>query len=359
MKKLIFLLLMLFPIKVLAISASSSIVMDLDNGRILHANNIHDERLIASITKIMTAIVTIECADLDTVVTVGEEVLSAYGSAIYIEVGEKLTLRDLLYGLMLRSGNDAAVVIATNVAGSMENFSLLMNEMASKIGMNDTYFYNAHGLEEDSGEGNTSTAYDMALLTKYAMDNATFREIFGAKNYRVKTNYKTYSWTSKNKLIHNYDFITGGKTGYTEKARRTLVTTGSNNNINLVIVTLNDGNDFQDHITLYEEIFRNYEAVKVIDKEKFEVKEDSEYSDDTLYVMEDIYVPVTNSEKSNLRIEYELYKDNEYIDGDKVGVVKIYLKDDLVREESIYVLVEDDNEENLSWWEKLLRWLKW
>ncbi len=359
MKKLIFLLLMLFPIKVLAISASSSIVMDLDNGRILHANNIHDERLIASITKIMTAIVTIECADLDTVVTVGEEVLSAYGSAIYIEVGEKLTLRDLLYGLMLRSGNDAAVVIATNVAGSMENFSLLMNEMASKIGMNDTYFYNAHGLEENSGEGNTSTAYDMAILTKYAMDNATFREIFGTKNYRVKTNYKTYSWTSKNKLIHNYDFITGGKTGYTEKARRTLVTTGSNNNINLVIVTLNDGNDFQDHITLYEEIFRNYEAVKVIDKEKFEVKEDSEYSDDTLYVMEDIYVPVTNSEKSDLRIEYELYKDNEYIDGDKVGVVKVYLKDDLVREESIYVLVEDDNEENLSWWEKLLRWLKW
>ena len=129
----------------------------------------------------MTAIVTIEYADLDTVVTVGEEVLSAYGSAIYIEVGEKLTLRDLLYGLMLRSGNDAAVVIATNVAGSMENFSLLMNEMASKIGMNDTYFYTAHGLEENSGEGNTSTAYDMALLTKYAMNNKTFREIFGTK----------------------------------------------------------------------------------------------------------------------------------------------------------------------------------
>ena len=357
MKKLIFLFILLFPVKVMAVSASSSIVMDLDNGRILHSNNIHDERLIASITKIMTAIVVIEYADLDTVVTVSDEVLSAYGSAIYIEVGEKLTLRDLLYGLMLRSGNDAAVVIAKNVAGSMENFSALMNEMASKIGMKDSYFYNNHGLEEQSGEGNISTAYDMAILTKYAMNNKTFREIFGTKKYSVKTNYKTYSWISKNKLIHNYDFITGGKTGYTKKARRTLVTTGSSNNINLVIVTLNDGNDFQDHLNLYEEIFRKYEAVKVIDKDNFKVKNDNEYKNDTLYVMEDVYVPVSDDEKKNLKIEYELYKDNKYIDKDKVGVVRIYLKDDLIREENIYVKVNGRKE--LSWWEKLLRWLKW
>ena len=193
----------------------------------------------------MTAIVTIEYADLDKNVEVGDEILEAYGSAIYIELGEKLTLRDLLYGLMLRSGNDAAVVIAKNVAGSMDNFAMMMNEMASKIGMKNTYFYNAHGLEEEDGSGNTSTAYDMALLTKYAMTNSEFRKIFGTKKYTVKSNYKTYTWVSKNKLIHDYDFITGGKTGFTEKARRTLVTTGSNNNINLVVVTLNDPNDFR------------------------------------------------------------------------------------------------------------------
>ena len=358
MKKLIFLLFLLFPLKASAISASSSIVMDLDSGRVLHQNNIYEKRLIASISKIMTAIVAIEYADLDMKITVGEEILEAYGSAIYIEIGEKLTLRDLLYGLMLRSGNDAAVSIAVNVADSMENFAMLMNETAQKIGMNDTYFYNAHGLEENDGSGNISTAYDMAILTKYAMSNSIFREIFGAKSYTVKTNYKTYSWTSKNKLIHSYDFITGGKTGFTEKARRTLVTTGSSNNINLVIVTLNDGNDFQDHITLYENIFRNYEAVKVIDKNNFKVKEDKEYSDDTLYVLEDIYVPVTKEEKKYLRIEYELYKNNTYIDGDKVGSVKIYLKDELIREDNIYVLVEQ-SDEKLSWWEKFLRWIKW
>lgn len=358
MKKLIFLLVLIIPFKVNALSASSSIVMDLDNGRILHQNNIHDERLIASITKIMTCIVTIEYADIDKVVEVGEEILESYGSAIYIELGEKLTLRDLLYGLMLRSGNDAAVVIAKNVAGNMDAFAMLMNDMAKRIGMEDTYFYNAHGLEENDGTGNTSSAYDMALLTKYAMENATFREIFGTKNYTVKTNYKTYSWTSKNKLIHNYEFITGGKTGFTEKARRTLVTTGSNNNINLVVVTINDPNDFQDHIDLYEEIFRNYEAVKVLDKDHFEVTKDNVYKDDTLYIDEDIYVPVTKNEKNKLRIEYQLYKNNTYVDGDKVGNVLVYLDDDVIREENIYVLKEEKTEK-ISWWERLLRWLKW
>ena len=359
MKKFIFIVLLtIFPLKVLALSASNSIVMDLNSGRILHENNINDQRLIASITKIMTCIVTIETADLNEEIEVGEEILKTYGSAIYIEVGEKLTLKDLLYGLMLRSGNDAAVVIAKNVAGSMENFALLMNEMANKIGMKNSYFYNSHGLEEDGEIGNLSTAYDMALLTKYAMENKIFREIFGTKKYTVKTNYKTYSWTNKNKLLHNYEYITGGKTGFTEKARRTLVTTASSNNIDLVIVTLNDPNDFLDHKNLYEEIFRNYEAVKVLDKNNFEIKEDTVYKNDELYILKDVYIPVTKDEKKNIEIKYKLYNNKNYLDNDKVGVAEIYIKDSLIEEVNIYVLKES-KKENLSWWDKLLRWLKW
>ena len=359
MKKFIFIVLLtIFPLKVVALSASNSIVMDLNSGRILHENNINDQRLIASITKIMTCIVTIETADLNEEIEVGEEILKTYGSAIYIEVGEKLTLKDLLYGLMLRSGNDAAVVIAKNVAGSMENFALLMNEMANKIGMKNSYFYNAHGLEEDGEIGNLSTAYDMALLTKYAMENKIFREIFGTKKYTVKTNYKTYSWTNKNKLLHNYEYITGGKTGFTEKARRTLVTTASSNNIDLVIVTLNDPNDFLDHKNLYEEIFRNYEAVKVLDKNNFEIKEDTIYKNDELYILKDVYIPVTKDEKKNIEIKYKLYNNKNYLDNDKVGVAEIYIKDSLIDEVNIYVLKES-KKENLSWWDKLLRWLKW
>lgn len=358
MKKLWLILFLLIPFNAKAISASGVIAMDLDNERVFYSYNEDEKRLIASITKIMSAIVTIEYGNLEQEVTVGEEVLSAYGSAIYIEVGEKLKLKDLLYGLMLRSGNDAAVVIAKNVAGSMDGFSLLMNEMANKLGMKNTYFYNNHGLEENDGKGNLSTAKDMAILAKYAMQNKVFREFFGAKKYTVKTNYKTYSWVSKNKLIHSEDYITGGKTGFTEKARRTLVTTGSRNNINVVVVTLNDGNDFQDHKALYEDIFKNYEAVKVLGKEKLKIKNEKVYKNDRLYLEKDIYVPVKNNEKNKLKIEYELYKNNSYVNGDVVGQVLVYVGDDCVRREDIYVEV-DKKEEKESWFKKILGWFKW
>lgn len=359
MKKLILsFVLLVLPIKVSAITASSAIVMDLNSNRVFFEQNIHEQRLIASITKIMTAIVAIEYGNLDDVYEVSEEVLDAYGSAIYIEMGEKLTLKDLLYGLMLRSGNDAAVVIAKNIAGSMEAFAMLMNETASKIGMTNSYFYNAHGLEESDGTANLSTAYDMALLTKYAMENETFREIFATKNYSVKTNKKSYSWTNKNRLLHEYDFITGGKTGFTKKARRTLVTTASSNNVDLVVVTLNDPNDFEDHLTLYTEIFKKYEAIKVLDKKNFKIKEDTEYKNDTLYIKDDVYIPVLKEEKNSISIKYELFKNNNYMNGDVVGSAKIYIKEELVKEVNIYV--EKNKElENLSWWDKLLRWLGW
>lgn len=359
MKKLILsFVLLVLPIKVSAITASSAIVMDLNSNRVFFEQNIHEQRLIASITKIMTAIVAIEYGNLDDTYEVSEEVLDAYGSAIYIEMGEKLTLKDLLYGLMLRSGNDAAVVIAKNIAGSMEAFAMLMNETASKIGMTNSYFYNAHGLEESDGTANLSTAYDMALLTKYAMENETFREIFATKNYSVKTNKKSYSWTNKNRILHEYDFITGGKTGFTKKARRTLVTTASSNNVDLVVVTLNDPNDFEDHLTLYTEIFKKYEAIKVLDKKNFKIKEDTEYKNDTLYIKDDVYIPVLKEEKNSISIKYELFKNNNYMNGDVVGSAKIYIKEELVKEVNIYV--EKNKElENLSWWDKLLRWLGW
>ena len=153
---------------------------------------------------------------------------------------------------MLRSGNDAAIVLAKNVAGSNDNFAKLMNKLATDIGMKNSYFINPHGLEDNDGNGNISTAKDMALLTRYAMKNKVFREIFGTKKYTVKTNYKTYSWTNKNKLLLSEDYITGGKTGFTKKAHRTLVTTGSRNNINVVIVTLNDGKE--ENVITYTDI---------------------------------------------------------------------------------------------------------
>ena len=355
-KYILFFLLLFFPSSVLAISASSSIAMDLTTGRVLHRNDIDNPRLIASTTKIMTAIVAIENSDISEVVTVSDEVLKAYGSAIYIEVGEELTLKDLLYGLMLRSGNDAAIVIANEVSGSMTDFADLMNITAAKIGMKNTKFYNSHGLEEKDGSGNMSTAYDMALLTKYAVQNETFKEIFGTKKYTVKTNYKTYSWTNKNKLLHNYEYTTGGKTGFTEKSRRTLVTTASKDNIDIVVVTLNDPNDFYDHKSLYETIFKEYEAFLVLDKEKFSIKNETRYENDTLFIEKSVYIPVTKEEKKDLSIKYELLENNKYQDGDVVGTAKIYIKENLVYETNVFVRVTQ--EESLTWWQKFFRWLK-
>lgn len=357
MKKILcFLVLLLVPVKVFAISASSYIAYDLDNDIVYYEKNVDDKRLIASITKILTAIVTIENVDINKNVEVGEEVLKAYGSAVYIEVGEKLTIKDLLYGLMLRSGNDAAIVLAKNVAGSNDNFAKLMNKLATDIGMKNSYFINPHGLEDNDGNGNISTAKDMALLTRYAMKNKVFKEIFGTKKYTVKTNYKTYSWTNKNKLLLSEDYITGGKTGFTKKAHRTLVTTGSRNNINVVIVTLNDGNDFIDHKNMYEEIFRKYKSVKVLDKDKIRIKGEKLYKDNTLYINNDIYVSVL-SDKDKIEIDYNIYENKKYRDNDVVGKVKIKLNDKVVRVEDVYVKVKEVKHK--SWWVKLKEWLRW
>ena len=357
MKKILcFLVLLLVPLKVFAISASSYIAYDLDNDIVYYEKNVDDKRLIASITKILTAIVTIENIDINKNVLVGEEVLKAYGSAVYIEVGEKLTIKDLLYGLMLRSGNDAAIVLAKNVAGSNDNFVKLMNKLATDIGMKNSYFINPHGLEDNDGNGNISTAKDMALLTRYAMKNKVFREIFGTKKYTAKTNYKTYSWTNKNKLLLSEDYITGGKTGFTKKAHRTLVTTGSRNNINVVIVTLNDGNDFLDHKNMYEEIFRKYKSVKVLDKDKIRIKGEKLYKDNTLYINNDIYVSVL-SDKDKIEIDYNIYENKKYRDNDVVGKVKIKLNDKVVRVEDVYVKVKEVKHK--SWWVKLKEWLRW
>ena len=172
MKKLlviISLVLFLIPMNTYAIgeSATSITVMDTDTGRVLYSKNQNEERLIASITKIMTAIVAIESGKLNEVVVVDDSILKSYGSGIYIEIGEQIKLEDLVYGLMLRSGNDAALMIAKYVSGSVEEFAKNMNEKAEKIGMKNTKFYNPHGLDEETE--NVSTSYDMALLTSYAM----------------------------------------------------------------------------------------------------------------------------------------------------------------------------------------------
>ena len=340
MKKLLFFLLCfyLFTYKGYAISnsVSSYILMDMDTKVVMEGKNIHSSRLIASISKIMTCIIAIENGQLDRNVEVTNDVLKAVGSSIYIEVGEHISLKDLLYGMMMRSGNDAAIMVALTISGSMDNFVKLMNEYAIKIGMKNTVFYNSHGLEEANGKGNTSTAYDMALLTSYAMQNKVFRKIFSTRQYTAKSDKKTYNWQNKNKLL-KYDYITGGKTGYTIKARRTLVTTATINGINVVIVTLNDANDWQDHLILYDYVNKTYKKENIVNKKDFEIIDDTLFANDELYIKKNIYVTIKKSDLKDLKIKYYLIKKEKYKNNEEVGYMNIYLKDKLLKTEPIYI----------------------
>ena len=186
MKQFIIFIMCFIPINVFGISASSVTLMDMDNNRVLYSHNQNEKRLIASISKIMTSLVTINNYDIDKVIKVDESVLKSFGSGIYVEVGEEISVKDLLYGLMLRSGNDAAMQLETTIGGSKEGFAKLMNETASNIGMKNTNFINGSGLEENDGSGNMSTSYDMAILMSEAMKNSKFRNIVGTKNILLK-----------------------------------------------------------------------------------------------------------------------------------------------------------------------------
>ena len=302
--------------------------MEEDTKRVLVSKNMNKKKLIASTTKIMTGILAIESGKLNKTVTVTDKVLESYGSAIYLSIGEKMKLKDMVYGLMMQSGNDAALMIAEYLGGE-EKFVEKMNEKAKEIGMENTIFKNPHGLDEKSE--NYSTAYDMALLMRYALSDSTFRKITGCKKHTVKTDEKTYVWTNKNKLLYTYKYTTGGKTGYTDKARRTLVTSASKDDMNLIVVTLNDPNDFKNHKELYEYGFNNYSMEKVFDKDKIKIKGKKVYAKD------DYYYPITKEEKELINIEYKIKDKKTYKKDEKIGEAIIKLGNKTIHKEKLYI----------------------
>ena len=333
------LFILLFPINVFADmdTATSSIVMDMDSKRILYSNNKDEKRLIASITKIMTATIALEKGKLSDVYTAGEEILEMYGTSIYLEYKEKMSLKDLLYGLMLRSGNDAAVVIANNISKDEESFVKLMNNKAKKLGMTNTSFSNSHGLDEVTQ--NYSTAYDMALLSSYAYTTfKEYREITGTYKYTAQTKNKSYLWYNRNKLLNSYEYCTGGKNGYTPSAGRTLVTTASKDKLNLTVVTLNDGGEYQTHKNLYEYAFNKYKRYKILDKNKFSVNKS--FFKDSLYIKESFYYPLTEEEKENIKTVVKITKKKGYKNKQQVGRVDIYLNKEKIDSVKVYVKIK-------------------
>jgi len=325
--KRIFLLLLLFPVSVFGISVPSNnaILIDQDSGRILYSKRINEKRLIASTTKIMTAVIAIESGKLDNNVTIDESDTKSYGSGIYIKPGEIMTIRELVYGLLLRSGNDAAIAIENNLGGH-NSFIKKMNIKAKEIGMNNTHFENSSGLDE-SGEENYSTVYDMALLMKYANNIYDFREINSTKKYELETNMNYYSWTNKNKLLFKYKYATGGKTGYTNKAKRTLVTSATKDDMNLIAVTFNDKDDFNTHKRLYEYGFNNYRRYLILNKKKIRIK-----GYKNAYIKYNYYYLLKNNERKNISTKVIIDRNDNIL-----GYISVKLNGKEVHREKVFI----------------------
>jgi D-alanyl-D-alanine carboxypeptidase (penicillin-binding protein 5/6) len=322
-----------------SVGAKGAVLMEQKSGRVLYEKNAHTKMRIASITKIMTGILAIESGKMNQYVKVSENATHAEGSSVYLKPGEKIKLRDLVYGLMLRSGNDTAVAIAEYIGGSVDGFALLMNQKAREIGMANTHFANPHGL--DDHENHYSTAYDMALLMRYAMRNKTFQKISGTKVYKAPNPTENWDreWKNKNRLLTKYKYCTGGKTGFTKLAKRTLVTTAKNGDMELIAVTLNDSNDWNDHISMYESGFKGFDMAEVLSKGKVDITKNKYYKGH-LYLKKSVVYPSTNKEMDLFTVKYKLNKPEKQRNAHKmekiVGKAVIYLDGKVVEEAPIY-----------------------
>ena len=262
---LCFFLFIPFETEAFDISASSAVLYEPVTKRVLFERNSNTQMSMASTTKIASCITAIENGNLKDVVTVSETASETEGSSVWLESGEKLTLEELLYGMMLSSGNDAAVAIAEHVGGSVEKFAELMNEIAFKSGAINTNFTNPSGLDN---ENHYTTALDLAKLTAYALENTTFLKIVSTKEKTIP--WEGHEWNRKlinhNKLLKLYDGCTGVKTGFTKKSGRCLVSSAVRNGITLIAVTLKAPDDWNDHMKLFEYGFSELQEKVVFEK---------------------------------------------------------------------------------------------
>ncbi len=328
-----------------AISNSiAEIVMEVQTGRVLHQFNAHEKKYMASTTKILTAITIIENCKLDDTVTVTKDTIGIEGSSIYLQEGEILTVKDLLYGLMLRSGNDCAETLAKFCCGSNTKFAELMNKTAIRIGAKNSNFVNAHGLHDDN---HYTTAYDLALISSYAIKNEDFKEICSTESVYIPfTTMQTKRFLiNKNKMLKNYEGCTGIKTGYTKKAGRCLVTSTDKNGMELVSVVLNCGPMWERSREILNKSYTNYTnktialAGEILDF--FELKNRSENVG--ICVHDDIKLPLTNEEIENIDIKFEYNQYGAPIKKDTpLGFIKIYYKNNLIFEQKIYTIIDID-----------------
>lgn len=324
LKKLIVFIIVftLLPIKSYAfeISSHAAILIEANTRQIIYKNNADVRMGMASTTKIMTALVALENSDIKRTITISKNAERQEGSSIYLRAGDCITLEDLLYGLMLNSGNDAAMAIAESIGESSLDFVKKMNEYAVNLGCKDTHFSNPSGLPE---KDHYSTARDMAIIMSHAMENKKFREIVSAKEYKIELpGSKTYL-CNHNKLLWMYRYCVGGKTGYTKSNGRCLVSCAEKDGIKLIAVTLDDRDDWNDHISLFDYGFEKVKTKKIISKNDIISTRQIGNRRINLIAGEDFYIPVCGIIKSSCKIYIDNLPKNIEV-GTQIGYADIY-----------------------------------
>lgn len=332
------------------ISATSAVVMEAGSGRVIYAKNPEAKMPMASTTKIMTALVAIERGNLDDIVTVSDNAFGEPGSSIFLGRGEKVILRDLLYGLMLQSGNDAAVAIAEHIGGSVEGFAALMNEKAAEIGAKNTHFMNPHGLHDPQ---HYTTAYDLALITSYAMHNPVFAQIVSTKYMRIPWEGREYNRVlkNKNKILWQYEGGNGVKTGYTDDAGKCLVSAAKRNGMQLVCVVLKCPGMFPDSMSLLDYCFANYQLKQIVEENKYlgfvSVKNGLK-NGFHVYADKPFEYPLAANETVDLKVELPPTINAPVLQGKTVGKMQVWLGNNLIYSTDIYA-AEDILENSLGY----------
>lgn len=328
------------------INARSAIIFDRTTKKMMWGKKENDVRAMASTTKIMSCIVILENSNLKDIVTISKKAANTGGSSLKINTGDKITVNDLLYGLMLRSGNDAAVALAEHVGGSIEGFALLMNNKAKELGLKNTNFVTPHGLDNNE---HYTTAYELAIITDYALNNKKFAQIVNTKSTTIYINGLARTIANTNELLGSLNGVDGVKTGFTGNAMRCLVTSCTRNGNQIITVVLGSDTKKQrtlDSIKLIEYAFKNFERINIeeIAKKEFENwkqinvgriyinKAQKQYMQVELKDIENKVIPMKIGEEKDINIEINCIYEYEapVMENTKVGNLIIKKNEEII-----------------------------
>lgn len=339
------------------LSAVSAVLIEAETGTVLYQKNAGERRAMASTTKIMTALLTIEAGDLDREFTVDPLAIRVEGTSMGLQEGDRVSRRDLLYGILLPSGNDAANAAAVSVSGSIPEFVKLMNSKAQELGLSDTHFVTPSGLDAD---GHYTTALDLARLTAYAMKEETFCEIVACRSAEVEFGNPPYKRTlyNSNKMLARYDGAIGVKTGFTDNARRCLVSAAERDGVTLIAVTLNAGDDWNDHTKMLDYGFTQVKAYPLELGCDTRVSVAGTGQSVGVYSHEET-LALTPQQRTRLtrRVMLPTFVYGTVDKGDKLGEIQFYLDGELVKTCPLYAdSTVTVPKEELSLFRRILEW---